>query len=234
MSGAAVSVVVPARDAAAYLGEAVLSALAQEPRPEQLIVVDDGSRDATAEIATRLGAVCLRQENRGPSAARNHGIRHARTPYVAFLDADDVWPSGSLAALLAAFEAQPALQAVWGESQMFRAREAQGHAPGALVRGFMFQVGAALFRRSAFDTIGGFDESLRLSEDVDWFLRAREAALPMRLLPEVTCLYRQHDTNVTRGKSPRELRFLSVIKASFARRRAGAERPSRLPPLFDE
>jgi glycosyltransferase involved in cell wall biosynthesis len=231
LSAAGVTVIVPAHDAVSYLSEALESAYRQEPRPHQLIVVDDGSSDGTAELAERLGAVCIRQENRGPSAARNRAIELARTRYVGFLDADDVWPSGSLALRLRALESQPALEVVWGESQMFRGSQ-QMHSP--LVRGFMFQVGAALFRRSAFDRIGVFDESLRLSEDVDWFLRAREAALPMQLLAEVTCLYRQHAANLTRGKSTRELRFLSVIKASFERRRRSTDRPRPLPPLGGE
>jgi glycosyltransferase involved in cell wall biosynthesis len=231
LSDAGVTVIVPAYDAAVYLSEALESACRQEPRPYELIVVDDGSTDGTAELAERLGAVCVRQENRGPSAARNRANELARTRYLGFLDADDLWPSGSLARRLQAFESQPSLEVVWGESQMFRDRE---QALSPLARGFMFQVGAALFRRSAFDRVGVFDESLRLSEDVDWFLRAREAALPMQLLAEVTCLYRQHAANLTRGKSTRELRFLSVIKASFERRRRSTDRPRPLPPLAGE
>lgn len=95
-----VSVVVPAHNAAATLADALRSALSQEPPPLEIVVVDDGSTDATIEVAraaapAAAGRGCelrvLSQPQAGPSAARNRGIEQARGEWVAFLDADDVW-----------------------------------------------------------------------------------------------------------------------------------------------
>jgi GT2 family glycosyltransferase len=80
-------------------------------------------------------------------------------------------------------------------------------------------LGAALFRREAFDRVGMFDESLRFSEDQDWFLRARELQLKILILKETTLIYRRHQGNMTHQKSARDLLFLPVLKKSLDRRR---------------
>lgn len=104
-----VSVVIPTFDRAALLPVAVASALAQRPAPLEVIVVDDGSTDDTPEVCRRFPPPVrtIRQANTGPAAARNRGIRKARGDYVAFLDSDDVWLPGKLAAQLAALTAAP-------------------------------------------------------------------------------------------------------------------------------
>src|SRR4030088_81439 len=93
-----VSVVMPAYNVAWCIGRAVDSVLAQDFRPCELIVVNDGSTDGTGALLESYGAAItvINQENRGMSAARNAGIRRARGTYVAFLDADDWWLAGKL------------------------------------------------------------------------------------------------------------------------------------------
>lgn len=113
---APVSVVVAAYNAERTLGAALTSALSQVPRPAQVIVVDDGSQDRTAEVAAAFPEVqVLRQRNQGPSAARNAGIRAASQPWVAFLDADDLWLPGKLARQLAAARRHPAAVMLAGD-----------------------------------------------------------------------------------------------------------------------
>ena len=105
---APVSVVIAAYNAELTLGPALASALAQLPPPAQVIVVDDGSTDGTAAVAASFpGVEVIEQRNQGPSAARNCGIRAASQPWVAFLDADDLWLPGKLARQLAIAHRRP-------------------------------------------------------------------------------------------------------------------------------
>jgi glycosyltransferase involved in cell wall biosynthesis len=93
-----VGVVIPAFNVAQYVGQAVESVLVQTLPAARIVVVDDGSVDDTALIVERFGdaVTCIRQENRGVAAARNRGARECGTEWVAFLDADDIWPPTKL------------------------------------------------------------------------------------------------------------------------------------------
>src|SRR5687768_9695612 len=116
-----VSVIVPVHQGERYLGEAVESVLAQTYAPIELIVVDDGSTDRSADIARGFGPVVryVYQVNAGQSAARNHGVRLARGPLLAFLDDDDSWSPGKLALQVAALASDPCLEAVFGHVRQF-------------------------------------------------------------------------------------------------------------------
>lgn len=102
-----ITVVVPAYDAARYLGAALASVRDGERGPAEVVVVDDGSTDATAEIARAFGARVISGPNGGQAHARNVGIRAAQTPWIAFLDADDAWRPAKLARQWTALEAAP-------------------------------------------------------------------------------------------------------------------------------
>jgi GT2 family glycosyltransferase len=99
--------VIPAFNRADYIGQAIESVSAQSLGVSELIVVDDGSTDQTAAIAESLGATVLRQENQGVSAARNVGIRSASSPWIAFLDSDDLWEPHKIGRIWAAFQLVP-------------------------------------------------------------------------------------------------------------------------------
>ncbi|MGE4286789.1 MAG: glycosyltransferase family 2 protein [Phycisphaerae bacterium] len=107
-----VSVVIAAYNAAEWLGKAVMSALNQTCKPLEVVVVDDGSEDNTAEIACVLGenVRVIQQENAGAGAARNAGIRAAKGDFVAFLDSDDYWLEDKLEKQLAILRANPSLR----------------------------------------------------------------------------------------------------------------------------
>ena len=93
-------------------------------------------------------------------------------------------------------------------------------------------VGAWLCRREVFDRVGLFNPALRLSEDVDWFMRARERGLNLQVVDAVTLWYRQHEDNVTRGKSIVDLRLLEVLHRSLERRRQDGGTAESLAPLL--
>ena len=103
-----VSVVIPAYNVERLIRQTLDSVLAQTYRDFEVVVVDDGSKDATAEVVSGYGEPvrCIRQANAGPSAARNRGLREARGEFVAFLDADDLWLPEKLAAQMPLFDAE--------------------------------------------------------------------------------------------------------------------------------
>jgi glycosyltransferase involved in cell wall biosynthesis len=112
-----ISVVIPAYQAETFLPRALGGVAQQTRRPAEVIVVDDGSTDATAAVAERFGARVVRQANRGASAARNTGIREARFPWVALLDADDRWFPAKLETQWAAHERYPEANLVLSDYQ---------------------------------------------------------------------------------------------------------------------
>ena len=240
-SGPRVSVIVPVFDMGRLLPEAIASIEAQDREAVEIVVVDDGSTDGTPEVIAALGdrVVSVCQPNRGPAAARNAGLEVATGDVIAFLDADDLWPEHKLALQLRRLERDPELDVVLGRIQ-YVALDG-GELPAIEYEDLdaktisHVHLGSGLYRRRAFDRIGGFDPSLRFSEDVDWFLRAREAQLPMVILPEVTLIYRLHAANMTREMSLRTSRMLTVLKQSLDRRRAAGSSGDLAPwRAFDD
>lgn len=206
-----VSVVIPAKNAAAYIGETIASALAQADVSE-VIVVDDGSTDDTVAIvqAIRDPRLCLIvNDARGVSAARNLGGRGARGDWLMFLDADDRLRADAVTTLLTAAKAAPRAVLVYGD---YNTIDSEGHAIGrrGLLKGrrkpsgnvlerlacgnFIVNGGIMLIRTEAFRTTGGFDVSLRYCED--WHCWCRLAATgEFAYVPELLLDYRLHTAN---------------------------------------
>ncbi len=220
-----VSVVIPAFNREGYLGEAIESVLAQGYPETEIIVVDDGSTDGTAAVASSYPDVaCLRLRHRGQAAARNAGVAAARGELVAFLDSDDVWAPSKLAAQLAVLEAQPGVSLVFGLVDEFVSPElppaaaASVRAPASPRAGFVS--GALLARRSTLAEVGRFDERLRVGEFVDWLARAQERGLRSEVVPQVVLHRRLHDGNLGRADRRSRLDYVRVVKAHLERRRA--------------
>ncbi len=186
MTDVKISVVIPAYNRAATIARAVLSVLSQDYSPLELIVVDDGSTDETPRLLTALAGedgrlTILRQENRGVSAARNRGVMHSSGELVAFLDSDDEWLPGKLAAQAAFMAAHPDLKLAQTQEIWFR----QGRRvnPGRKhlkksgdifldsLKLCLISPSAVIIRRSLFDEVGLFDEELLAAEDYDLWLR---------------------------------------------------------------
>lgn len=219
-----VSVIIPVYNCARYLPQAIESVLDQTYQPLEIIVVDDGSTDKTAQIATRFSEKIryIYQENSGPSTARNTGIRSAKGEIITFLDADDLWSKNKLQLQLTYLAKNPSSEVIIGRTQFMQlilGDERHKFAEIGETRIFL-NLGSAIFRKSAFDQVGLFDETLRYSEDVDWFNRARESAISILMHQEVVLFYRQHEQNMTRNKVANELNVLKVLKRSLERRRS--------------
>jgi glycosyltransferase involved in cell wall biosynthesis len=248
-----VSVVIPARNAGQFIGEALESVIRQQgPFSLEVIVVDDGSSDDTAASVEAFDGVRLvRQANAGPSAARNRGIAAARGDYIAFLDADDLWPPGKLAIQLELFRAHPQLGMVIGDCRIFDQRgprsrtqfEQEGRdaeffggepliedAYAKLFQGNYVPTGTVVVRRKCIEEAGLFDESRRYVEDWDLWVRI---ALRCRLgyTRKVCELKREHADGLSADGERMTLAFIDIL-AAHARAYPGelARRGLRIEP----
>jgi glycosyltransferase involved in cell wall biosynthesis len=213
-----VAVIIPTFNGAATIAEAVESVRRQEVEHE-LLVIDDGSTDDTPRILEQLAVPFLRQPNAGPAAARNLGVQETRSSFVAFLDDDDLWMPYRLRTQMRILERHAEVLATIGHSA-FVACDRDGTAIGEPTEAHLFaNMGAALIRREAFDRIGTFDPSLTGSEDVDWYLRLRDAGFGPLITSDLVQLVRRTGENITRGKDLRELDMHRVLKRSMERRR---------------
>lgn len=215
------SVVIPAYNAAEFVVQAVQSALDQDPRP-QVIVVDDGSRDATAELVAALPDVTLvRQENAGCPAARLRGLDLATGEFFVFLDADDELTPGAIAAHLSAMDATPGAAMVFGSNHRI---DATGHRIATYVQP-VFETddphrvalsvtptpSQCMYRRSAFEAVGGYDPTLRLCEDSDLNIRIT-AAGSILCHGRMVLNYRMHGNQSTKRPSRICRAHLGVIR----------------------
>jgi glycosyltransferase involved in cell wall biosynthesis len=199
-----IAVIVPAYNLAGYLQEALESVLAQTVPTELLdvVVIDDGSTDDTAAVAARFAprVRCIRQSNRGLPAARNRGVAETSAPYLAFLDADDRLLPEKLADQLSILEVDRSAAVVysgWHYIDEAGARLPQrgwsreeGDLLGRLLLGNLMHPHATLVRRSLFESVGGFDETLTSVEDWDLWIRISLAGARWRLVDHAALEYR--------------------------------------------
>ncbi len=245
-----VSVVIPAHNAARFIGEALDSVHAQTVRPIEVIVVDDGSTDGTAAIARARGVTVLSRTRGGPSAARNTGIRASSQPWIALLDADDMWEPSKLESEWAAVQACPDVGAVFTDFTEFDARgcidgnffsriahyravDRTEVAPSVAAcdpeslrqqfyRGNFIAPSTMLVRRDLLLAVGLFDESLTHVEDRECWLRLL-AVSKMAVVERSLMRSRVHEANWSQDDLQMilgELRALDRIRS----------RPDRYPP----
>jgi glycosyltransferase involved in cell wall biosynthesis len=213
--GGKVSVVVPCYNQARFLGEAIESVLSQGYPDFEIIVVDDGSKDGTQEVASSYARENSRvrlvtQVNRGLAAARNRGLVEARGEYVVFLDSDDRLVGGALEVGVRELEAHPGCAFVSG---ICRKITADGSVvPGweqfrvmddpylELLRSCPVYVPAVMYRRWVFDAVGDFDTSYRAAEDYDLYYRILES-FPVYCHDTLVAEIRRHDANMTRDRT---------------------------------
>jgi glycosyltransferase involved in cell wall biosynthesis len=179
-----VSVIIPTYNRLPMLREAVGSVLVQDFEDVELIVVDDGSSDGTAEEINRYGGrVKLFQHdvNKGVSAARNKGILHARGKYIAFLDSDDLWVKGKLKIQAAFLDDNPHYPLCYTDEIWIRkGKRVNPMLKHAKYSGWIFEKclplciispSSVMIKRTLFTKVGLFDEALPVCEDYDFWLR---------------------------------------------------------------
>ncbi len=234
MKGPPASVVIPAYNAEPYIGEAIESALGQTYEPVEVIVVDDGSQDRTAEVAGAYREVTLiRQENAGPSAARNRGFAATGGEFIAFHDSDDAMTPDKLEVQVGHLLESPSVGCVLAEQELVMepGAELPFWAEGSKVETLMpprppeyadeplVHPMTMVVRREVFEAVGGFDESLAPAEDFDWMLRASEEGVEIGRLSEVLLRRRIHPASLTQDAAAARAGLFRAFKARIDRQR---------------
>jgi glycosyltransferase involved in cell wall biosynthesis len=226
-----VSVIIPVYNGERFLARALDSILRQDHSPLEIIVVNDGSTDGTAQVirkyARQVRSVC--QPNAGLPATQNQGLRMADGDLIAFLDADDLWPEHRLETQVAYLRDNPATDIVRGRIEYVTALADTGEGlpqwrPLTEPR-LVYSLSTALFRRGVFAKVGPFDETLRYAADWDWFVRMKESGITMAALPAVTLVSFRHADNLTNRLDLVHSYTLKMLRKTLARRarRAGEE-----------
>ena len=224
-----VSVVIATHNRANFLPETIDSVLQQRFQDYELIVVDDGSTDGTRTLVQSYPSRVsyLYQENRGPSAARNHGVRHAKAPWIAFQDSDDLSKHDHLATLYAYANEHPGCGMVFANGAYlggpYRNRgtiipSAKSHRLANdgvrlvdLFERSVVRLQASLISKDAYQAVGGHDESLRICMDLDLSFRLL-MRYPVAYLDRVVFLYRRHEGNAGRNEELRLTENIRVIQ----------------------
>ena len=228
---APVSVVIPAYNSEEFISEAISSALAQTLRVSEIIVVDDGSTDRTAEVAAELGASVVRQSHGGISVARNAGLRAAKHEWIAFLDADDIWEPKKIEYQWAAIRRHPDVGLVscdlsqWihgshspdisadvtgvadNDAPMVYVPQAQG---AFLIDRMTYNSPTMLIRRDLLLSVGLFDEQVRYVEGVECYLRVI-ARCPIVLVELPLVRQRLHERNTSANSVEMRLSWIKMV-----------------------
>ena len=219
-----ISVVIPVHNGERYLAAAIQSVLDQRHAGLELLVIDNGSTDATAEVARSFPSVrYVHLADKGLCNALNHGLEQCRGDFLGFLDADDLWCPNRLEVQLEAFAGDPGLEMVFGHVEQFISPELDEsvkatlsirnrHLPGRY-RGSM------LIRAASFRKVGPFETSLHYGEFLDWYMRAEERRTREAMLPDVVTLRRIHGANLGYTERHRRVELARVLKRGLDRRR---------------
>lgn len=223
-----VGVVIPARDGERYLGEAIESVLSQTHRELDVVVVDDGSSDATRDVARGYApdVRCIALPRPGLGAARNAGVGAVRGDYIAFLDQDDLWPEQKLARQLEAFTDGAPPDLVFGHVREFispdlEPPQASGIRCAAEPRPAALP-GTLLAARASMARVGPFATHWTSNDFMAWLLAARQLGLREVMLDDHVLSRRLHASNFSHRSDITRREYLHVVKEALDRRRAHA------------
>jgi glycosyltransferase involved in cell wall biosynthesis len=209
----------PAYNAAAHIRPALESAFAQDYDPFEVVVVDDGSTDETAEVIRSFpDAIYVHQENQGPAAARNTAVARSRGQLIANLDSDDLLPPTRLSVQVAYLLEHPEVGAVFGRQEWL-------NAPAWMARDAVYgdldgiPLSSIMIRREVFDDLGGYDTRFEPSEDMDLVVRMRESGVEYAVLPDIVLHRRHHETSLTEGRTVSHEPLLRSLYAKLERER---------------
>ncbi len=229
---ALVSCIIPVWNCERYLAQAIDSVLRQTFRSFEVIVVDDGSTDATPDVIDRYrgGIRALRQDNVGAGEARNTGLRLARGSFIAFLDADDLWEPTKLEFQMQHIQVDSArnintvfVQNFWIDELAAEREQFESSALARAQAGYCLS--AALIRRRLFDCVGLFDDKrFGVRSDRAWFVELRRLGFNIDVIPRMLVRRRIHFDNLTRQRAADSLDGLfEIARWGIAARNHGAE-----------
>jgi glycosyltransferase involved in cell wall biosynthesis len=231
---ALISVVMPCYNAAPYVEEAIASVLQQTYPQIELIIVDDGSTDASVQIMSRLAAAnpgritVLHQTNSGPYAARNYGLAHANGNFIAFLDADDTWHPEALEKLHTAMIETLADVAYCGWQNVGESAAnmqpyippnyAESDAAALFLKSCPWPINGVLLRRQLVDSLRGFSERLPTAMDYDLWLRLLATQPTVVRVPQVLAFYRRYPRGNAQIPRWRQVFDAIRVREDFIRR----------------
>jgi glycosyltransferase involved in cell wall biosynthesis len=223
-----ISVVIPVHNGERYLAESIRSVLDQDHAALELLVIDNGSTDATADVARTFSSIrYFHLADKGLSKALNYGLERCRGAFLAFLDADDLWPPNRLAVQLEAFARNPAVEMVFGNVEQFISPELEESAKAKLsIRDKRLAGryrGSMLIRKESFWRVGPFEPSMDFAEFIDWYMRAAEHKIREMMLPDVLTLRRIHGANLGYTDRSKRVEYARVLKRGLDRRRRLSE-----------
>ena len=232
-----ISAVIPAYNSAAFIAEAIISIVKQSYIVDEIIVIDDGSSDNTLAVIQGLSGNIRyhKQENRGPAAARNQGIKMAQGDWIAFLDADDQWTTDKIKKQLAGLTRYPELHLIAGDMTEIDEDNSvltpsvlakhqlltgfikdQGRpitdALSKLVHKNFIPTGTVLVRRDTLLAVGMFNESIHYGEDLELWAKIA-AYYPISCLPEILMLRRLHNNNATKASAAMLIDRIEVMQS---------------------
>jgi glycosyltransferase involved in cell wall biosynthesis len=218
-----VSAIIPVYNGERYLAQAIESVLAQTYRLIELIVVDDGSVDSSADIAKSYQEVqSIHQTNQGHGAAKNAGIQAAQGEFLAFLDVDDLWEPNKLDLQVGHLIKHPHIGYTICKARTFL--EHGTDLPSWLGRDQLEEASplyvpsALVVRKTVIEEIGDFDTTYRHANDCDWFFRAKDADFTMAIVPHVLLHRRIHSSNMSYETPAMASEMLRALKSSIARK----------------
>ncbi|WP_185938519.1 glycosyltransferase [Geodermatophilus aquaeductus] len=226
-----ISVAIACHNAAAYVGDAIRSALAQSPAPAEVVVCDDGSTDGSPEVLQSFGEairVVRHEVNRGEAAAKNTAVGATTSPWVALLDADDEFLPGRLAAVRDLLTREPDLDVVTTDALLVHdgvelGRWYGAHYPFAaddqrravLERNFVF--GNVVVRRDAFLASGGFDPAIAHATDWDLWIRMIHSGARVGCIPRPLARYRLHESSLSSDRAAMSASIAALLTRAAER-----------------
>ncbi len=251
-----ISVIIPTYNYARFITSALCSVFLQDYRPLEIIVIDDGSTDSTPNTLEKVSDWLLEQKNRyperysgielkvlqqdnaGPAAARNAGLRIATGHFIAFLDADDLFPAGRLTHMVRILEENTSVDMVLGliqpvpdgaetlsldlndfsdKSQISKPKTFNSEESAVQEPFRMMGVHSGVYRSQSVSEIGYFDESLRYYEDVDWLVRAEQLECSLLFTDQIVLYHRKHEQSMTadaQGMIKGHLKYIRKLRGT--------------------
>jgi glycosyltransferase involved in cell wall biosynthesis len=240
-----VSVIIPAYNQAIYLGKAIQSALDQTYQDREIIVVNDGSTDNTAEIASHYQdqVIYIYQENRGLAGARNTAINNARGEFIALLDSDDVWLPEFLEKIVPVLSSNPQAAMVYSGYRYIDSKGIEIGIPQQkvvppdlvyqtfVIDGNWINACTVVFRKNLAFEAGLFDEELKALEDFDlWIKLSRKGSVIG--IPDLLVKYRRHDSNMTSDPGHMMRARLRLIEKNFGFLNGGEKNDSKKTIIY--
>jgi glycosyltransferase involved in cell wall biosynthesis len=219
-----VTCIVPVYNGETYLAAALDSIFAQDHRPLEVIVVDDGSTDRSAATARSYGDLVrvVERPNAGAPAARNTGLEEARGEYVTFLDSDDLYRPAKISTQLRFLVEHPEIDLCACTAKNFwepglEDEKARYEAAGRVLISHHFAT--LLATRAAFERVGPIDASRQSGDYIEWFHRARDLGLTVGVIPDVLIDRRMHGASHSRHAAGGMDDIFELARARIARRR---------------